>query len=317
MSALSIIGKLGLFALVAVGILCPHHAWASDKVRIALSVRNVVLLPFYYAKDRKIFDKQGLDVEIIQMRSNLQLAGVASGELDFMVGVGTAVTGISNGMPLKIVAVLYRSPLFSVVSAGHVKNLKDLEGKKISVSRIGSESHTAAVWMFKNSGADFRRATFIQTASTAVNMIALQQGSVDAAVLSPPFTGEMVEKGYKILAKSGDLVEAPFNGLVTTREKIQRRPEMVKNVLKALLESLRVIRHDRQTVLEYIRENFKVSPKVAEESYEDILGVMIENLIMPEERLKIYLESGYTDIKGTKLIPPSEMVDYSMLRGMK
>ena len=52
---------------------------------MALSVRNVVFLPFYYAKDTKIFDKHGLNVELIQMRSDLQLAGLASGEIDLIV----------------------------------------------------------------------------------------------------------------------------------------------------------------------------------------------------------------------------------------
>jgi hypothetical protein len=35
-------------------------------------------------------------------------------------------------MPVKAVAVLYRAPLFSLLSA--LPNLKSLEGKKISVS---------------------------------------------------------------------------------------------------------------------------------------------------------------------------------------
>ena len=61
---------------------------------MALSVRNVVFLPFYYAKDTKIFDRHGLNVELIQMRSDLQLAGLASGEIDFTPSVGPAGAAI-------------------------------------------------------------------------------------------------------------------------------------------------------------------------------------------------------------------------------
>src|SRR5262245_57081042 len=61
--------------------------WALERIRIALSVRNVVFLPFYYAKDTKIFDRHGLDAELIQMRSDLQLAGLISGEIDFTLAV--------------------------------------------------------------------------------------------------------------------------------------------------------------------------------------------------------------------------------------
>jgi ABC-type nitrate/sulfonate/bicarbonate transport system substrate-binding protein len=56
------------------------RASADERVRMALSVRNVVFLPFYYAKDTKIYDKHGLNVELIQMRSDLQLAGLVLGK---------------------------------------------------------------------------------------------------------------------------------------------------------------------------------------------------------------------------------------------
>ena len=93
---------------------------------MALSVRNVVFLPFYYAKDTKIFDKHGLNVELIQMRSDLQLAGLASGEIDFTPSVGPAGAAIANGLPIKALAVLYRAPLFSLVSPAGVASVKDL-----------------------------------------------------------------------------------------------------------------------------------------------------------------------------------------------
>src|SRR5262245_62781477 len=88
---------------------------AQERVRMALSVRNVVFLPFYYAKDTKIFDKHGLNVELIQMRSDLQLAGLVSGEIDFTPAVGPATFGIANGMPLKALAILYRATLCFLV----------------------------------------------------------------------------------------------------------------------------------------------------------------------------------------------------------
>ena len=165
------------------------RASADERVRMALSVRNVVFLPFYYAKDTKIFDKHGLNVELIQMRSDLQLAGLASGEIDFTPSVGPAGAAIANGLPVKALAILYRAPLFSLVSPAGVSSAKDLEGKTVAVSRIGSESHRYGSLILESGGADPKKVTFIQTGSTTVSLTAIQQGSVSAAVLSPPFTG--------------------------------------------------------------------------------------------------------------------------------
>jgi ABC-type nitrate/sulfonate/bicarbonate transport system substrate-binding protein len=123
-------------ALVAIFLFAPSSsARAQDTVRIGVSVRNVVLLPFYYAKDKGLFDKEGLRAEIIQIRSNLQVAGVASGELDFMSGVGTAIDAARKGLPLKVLAVLYRAPLFSLVSGAAQRSRRE-KSRRVA-GRIG------------------------------------------------------------------------------------------------------------------------------------------------------------------------------------
>lgn len=308
--------KSWLVILASVGLLWTDKAWCLEKVRLGVSTRNVVLMPFYYAKDKKLFEKYGLDVEIIQIRSNLQLVGLVSGELDFITGIGTAIEGIGRGMSVKAVAVLYRAPLFSLLS--QLPNAKSLEGKKVSVSRIGSESHFNGVVMLERSGADPKKVTWIQTGSTALNMVPLERGLVEGAVLSPPFTGIMARKGFKILKRSGDVIDAsPFNGLVTTREKLQSHPDRVRNALKAMLEAIKSIRQDRKAVLAYIMQNFNVDQGVAEEAYEDIMGVLLDDMIMAESGLTKYLEMIRSRGETSKLLTINEIVDYSYLKAVK
>ena len=295
----------------------PIAAQAQDVVRLGVSVRNVVLMPYYFAKDKGYFEREGLKPEIIQIRSNLQVAGVVSGELDFMSGVGTVVEAQRKGAPLRILAVLYRAPLFSLVSGAAVKRPKDLEGKKVGVSRVGSESHNAAVWMLSQNGVDVKKVTFIQTGSTIVSMIGVQQNSLEASVLSPPFTGEMVAQGFKVLAKTADVAESPFNGMATSQDKLRSRPERIRKALKALLDGYRRIRQDRAGTIDYIRQSFKVSDKIAENSYNEIREVMLDDMIMPEERLKKAIESPYARGEGEKSLPMAEIVDYSILRSLR
>lgn len=305
------------YLAVLFGLVLSTPVSAQEGVRIAVSVRNVVLMPYFFAKDKGFFDKEGLRAEIIQMRSNLQVAGVASGELDFMSGVGTAIDAVRKGAPLKVLAVLYRAPLFSLVSGSAVKGPKDLEGKKVGVSRIGSESYNGAVWMLARNGVDVKKVTFIQTGSTIVSMVGLQQGSLDASVLSPPFTGEMVLQGFKVLARTGDVVESPFNGMVTSRERLRNQPKRIRKSLKALLESFRRIKQDRAGSIDYIRQSFKVSDRIAENAYNEIREVMLDDMIMPEERLKKALEGPYSRSENVKNVPISEAVDYSILRSLR
>jgi ABC-type nitrate/sulfonate/bicarbonate transport system substrate-binding protein len=290
---------------------------AQERVRMALSVRNVVFLPFYYAQDTKIFEKHGLHVELVQMRSDLQLAGVASGEVDYTPSVGPAVAAFVAGLPVRALAVLYRAPLFSLIGPTTLAGAKDLEGKKVAVSRIGSESHRYGSLMLESGGADPKKVTFIQTGSTTVSLTAIQQGSVNAAVLSPPFTGIMTEKGYRVLARTRGLAEAPWLGLVAHRQKIERQAEQVRKMLRSMQEVTAAIRRDKSAVISYIASNFKVSAANAASSYDDIAGVMVDSLLMGEKQIQDYLDGSHQRGEITKQIAAAEMFDFSLLRSLR
>ena len=307
--------RLILVALLAtVGLALADPAVALEKVRVGLSVRNVVFLPFYYARDTKIYQKHGLEVELIQMRSDLQTVGVVSGEIDYYPAIGPAILAVQGGMPLRAVVVFYRAPLFSLVSQSQLGSPKELEGKKVAVSRIGSDSHRYAVLMLERSGVDAKKVTFIQTGNTAVSLTALQQVSVEAAVLSPPFTGQMAQKGFKVLAKSRNLIESPWLGLVTSRQKIQRQPAQVKGMIRAVSETLGEILREKARVISYIRDSFSVSEPIAAEAYEEIRGVILADLMMPENRLQEYLEGAHRRGELNRMLQVNEVFDYSLLK---
>jgi ABC-type nitrate/sulfonate/bicarbonate transport system substrate-binding protein len=299
------------------GLMFFASAQAQERVRMALSVRNVVFLPFYYAQDTKIFEKHGLYVELIQMRSDLQLAGLVSGEVDYTPSVGPAGAAVAGGLPLKALAVLYRAPLFSLVGPATLAGAKDLEGKKVAVSRIGSESHRYGSLMLESGGADPKKVTFIQTGSTTISLTAIQQGSVNAAVLSPPFTGIMAEKGFKILARSRGLAEAPWLGLVVHRQKMERQAEQVRKMLRSMRDVVTTIRRDRAAVISYIEKNFKVSQANAAASYDDIAGVMVDSLLLGEKQIQDYLDGAHQRGEISKPIAAADMFDFSLLRNLK
>lgn len=301
---------------IMVGFTC-SPAGALDRIRVGLSVRNVVFLPFYYAQEKRIYEKYGLNAELIQIRSDLQTVGLVSGEIDFTPVIGPAISAIANGMPLKAVAVMYHAPVFSLVGPGSLSNMKNLEGRQVAVSRLGSDSHRYGLMMMENSGVDVKRVTFIQTGSTTVSLAALQQGAVAAAVLSPPFTGAMAEKGYKVLARTRSVVEVPWMGMVTSRQKIEKQPEQVRSVLRSLRDALSMMRHDKPGLVRYIENSFNVTPAVAAEAYDDINGIMVENLLMPEDQIKKYLDNTHARGDIPRGLTPSETFDFSLVKNLR
>ena len=309
--------NIRLFLTMILAALSTGPVQAQERVRMALSVRNVVFLPFYYAHDVKIFEKHGLQAELVQMRSDLQLAGLVSGEVDYTPSVGPAAAVFAAGMPVKALAVLYRAPLFSLVGPTTLAGARDLEGRTVAVSRIGSESHRYGTLMLESGGADPKKVTFIQTGSTTVSLTAIQQGSVNAAVLSPPFTGIMAEKGYKILARSRGLAEAPWLGLVVHRQKVERQSEQVRRMLRSMRDVTAAIRRERPAVISYIEKNFKVSAANAASSYDDIVGVMVDSLLLSDKQIQDYLDGSHQRGEIPKPVAAADLFDFSLLRSLR
>jgi len=172
--------------------------------------------------------------------------------------------------------------------------------------------------MIESGGADPKKVTFIQTGSTTISLTAIQQGSVNAAVLSPPFTGIMAEKGYKILGRSRSLAQdAPWLGLVASRQKTERQAEQVKNMLRSMRDVIAVIKREKPAVVSYIEKNFKVTVANANESYDDIMSVMVEPLMLRDVQIQKYLDGSFARGEIPKRLTTGEMFDFSLLRGLK
>jgi len=67
----------------------------------------------------------------------------------------------------------------------------------------------------------------------------------------------------------------------------------------------------------YIEKNFKVTASVAAEAYEDINGVIIESLMMPEAQLKSYLDNASSRGEIPKPLAVSDAFDLSLLKSLK
>ncbi|GAV47687.1 hypothetical protein ZYGR_0H05330 [Zygosaccharomyces rouxii] len=105
--------------------------------------------PIHFAQTQKFFAKRGLNVELrpYPSGSGHLIQSLDKGELDAAVGLTEAfVRGIvTSPAKYSIVGTYVESPLHWAVSTGaqrnELQNLKQLEGKRIGVSRIGSGSY--------------------------------------------------------------------------------------------------------------------------------------------------------------------------------
>jgi hypothetical protein len=81
-----------------------------------------------------------------------------------------------------------------------------------------------------------------------------------------------------------------------------------------MLEAIKSIRQERKAVIAYIMQSFAVDQGVAEEAYDDISGVLLDDMIMAESGLNKYLEMIYGRGETNKPLTVNEILDYSFLK---
>ena len=93
---------LCLIALIVVIFHCAA-ACAQEKIRIAPSSPGLAAWPIHLAAREKFFAGEGLDAEVIVMRTNVGIAALVTGSIDFTTAGGSAMRAAVNGAPLKMV----------------------------------------------------------------------------------------------------------------------------------------------------------------------------------------------------------------------
>ena len=137
--------KLKSLVLVAAMLALAGNAAAAEKLTVMLDwFVNPDHATLVIAKEKGLFAKHGLDVELIAPADpNDPPKLVAAGKADLAISYQPQLhMQVAEGLPLKRIATLVATPLNSLVvlEKGPIKSLKDLKGKKIGYSIGGFET---------------------------------------------------------------------------------------------------------------------------------------------------------------------------------
>ena len=184
-----------------------------EKTRLGVSDVSFTLLPHLIAKETGIFQKRGLQVEVIFIGRPVGTAALAAGELDYSASTDSGMPAAVQGVPIKAVLFAMKAPPFYLISQPRLKKITDLPGKKVGLSRLGTSPYFASRRIFKKFGVDAEKITYIQAGTNMNRLITLTNGSLDASMLSLPTARIMIDKGFTELASPRDIGLVPHAGL--------------------------------------------------------------------------------------------------------
>ena len=245
----------------------PSHAQPTrpQQVRIAVSTTEPHNLPLWVAKDKKIFDKYGLDVQLIFVSGGtLVTQMLAAGEIQIAAGApASLVSLIAGGEKIVMFLGLSNTSPFTLVAQPSIKKAADLRGKRLGTARFGGSSHTSALIALDHLGLDPKRDNIIilQTGLDPERMAALEQKGLDAAMLQRLATKIMVGKGYTPLLNLNQ-AKIPYQNTVLAAKKdfLASRPKVVESLTRAIVEGYAYLfnKENKQAVKEVIAKNLRL-----------------------------------------------------------
>ena len=276
-------------------------------------------LPFFVARDRAFFREEGLEVEIILMRSNLTLQAMVARSIDFGTATGAAVNAIVNGADVRVVLAMSDKPLFDLIAHPSVTRIQQLRGKKLGVGGIGSLSEIIVRQILITNQIPPDQVNFLQLGQNSLTYASLKSGLIDATMLQIPQTFLAQDEGFRKLAAAADFYRVVQGGLTTTKATTSERPELVTKVIRATLRAIRLIRNDKKYAIEFMKGPYlelgNERERVIERTYDAAVQGYLLSGVVDDKLQREMITVAAQRIKPMPAVPPPERVfDFSFAR---
>lgn len=263
------------------------------KLRISNAGFTITALPLLAAKEWGHFAQNGLDMELILMQSSIVPAALTRGDIDYQAGVGPAsVNATLSGFATR--AIWFSSDKISywLMARPQFKTLESLKSRKIAITGLGGTVHVAFNLAMEKAGYNPRDYVLVAIPGQQIQqLIALESGYVDAALLSPPVNFGAEKKGFNKVYDVGASVDMPGGGLTTLVKTIQERPNETKRVIRSLQLAKEEIRKSKPKTVELIVRLLKMDREAASETYDQFLTTLSPSGIPTRVGMDILVKS--------------------------
>jgi len=273
--------RSGRVAITAIAVMfaMAHSLSAQErgnKLRISNAGFTITALPLLAAKEWGMFAANGLDMDVILMQSSIVPAALTQGDIDYQAGVGPAsVNATLRGFATR--AIWFSSDKISywLMAKPQFKTLENLKGRKIAITGLGGTVHVAFNLAMERAGANPKDYVLVSIPGQQIQqLISLESGYVDAALLSPPVNFGAQKKGFNKIFDVGGAVDMPGGGLTTLVKTIQERPAETKRVIRSLQLAKDEIRKSKPKTVDLIIKLLKMDKEAASETYDQFLTTL-------------------------------------------
>ena len=160
-----------------------------------------------------------------------------------------------RGAPLVITVVFADKPMDFLIGGKGITSAKELKGKVVGISALGSTTHFLTVRVLKAIGLDPNKdVTLRAVGDEGLRLQALSTGLVHAALLGSQGAIQGEKDGLTMIVAAADVIDSlAFAGLSTTIAKVKENPQQVKRVMRAGLKGIRYVTDNKPETVDLIQ----------------------------------------------------------------
>jgi len=298
-----------LKGILAVVILLAFPSWGGSqklrKIHVAIPAVSPASTTFIVAKERGYYRDESLEAELIVMPAATAMQALIGGNVAFATVGGAGLPPVLRGAPVRFLFTTFNRPMFWLYSKPDIRSIKDLRGKKVGVSSLGSGPDSLLRDLLKRHGMEGGRDVVIMPmgAGTA-RFVALRAGSVDGAMLSIPSNFMAEEAGFRELVSfiKQDLVE--LQGSILAREGLlESDPSLVEKFIRGSLKGLLYFRNNRSGTASILARFLRIKEDLSDRIYNLTLPGVTQDGTISEDLQRRSLEHILERV-GLKEPPP-------------
>lgn len=314
------IPKLILCALLVLLTLGPAAHAQLKKINISYTATSPYQAALIITKEVGLFRKHGLDVSLIfTAGGSLGVQAMLSGDVAMSLAEGGSAVGSKlSGVDNLMVASFINTFPYNLVSIPEIKQVGQLKGTSVAVSRFGSGTDLAVRMALARVGLNAEKdVTMLQIGAQTARFTALQTKQVQSTIITPPFTLTARKLGYNTLIDMAQLnIPYQLTALMALRSYIKEHPDILQAAVTALSEGIYFYKKEKEQTIKVLANYLKTNDREAlEETYREVaLKVLPEKPYPTLQGIQTILDEYAKRFPKAKTMRPEDFVDSSFVK---
>jgi ABC-type nitrate/sulfonate/bicarbonate transport system substrate-binding protein len=307
-----------LITFIVVTVPLATQAASQTRFKVVYSTITPPTAPLWIARDKGLFEKHGLSVEMVYIESGPRsVQALLSGDALIATTAGPAVANAKlSGAQVVMIAGLTDVFPFFLVTHKRISSPAELRGKVGATQVLGSGGDLALRMGLRSLGLDPEKDVQLRAiGASGLRIQALERNLVDFAMLEPMVMFQAQRSNLKVLVDFTDKgIPYQHSGIVTLESSLKDKRPQILGFLKAVVEGIAFYKRNGQETIAMMakytgirdRETLATSYEWFKKTFPDVPYPTVEGF-------KAILDMIRPSRKDIPKLDPKALVDQSLL----